>query len=330
MKAEDPVLRARDAAERLGVSEGVLVEARFQAGHVRRLPERDGGFAWILDSLKPIGRVMTLTRNDVCVHETYGAASDVATFGKMGQVTGSIDLRVFLEHWHACYLVAETARSGPRRSLQVFDAAGDAVIKIYVVAETDREAWDALISASAVDTGEPIAYAPVPAPVDPADDEIDMAALRDGWGALDHSHDFHRLLKDTGAGRLQALRLAGEAFAEARPQEAAIEVLEQAAERAIQIMAFAGNRGCIQIYSGPIFTVTQMGPWLNVMDPDFHMHLRLDRVASLWRVTKPTKLRGPITSLELFSAEGDLVLQLFGARAPGEPENPDWRRLLSP
>jgi putative hemin transport protein len=34
-----------------------------------------------------------------------------------------------------------------------------------------------------------------------------------------------------------------------------------------------------------------------------------------------------ITSWEAFDAEGELVLQLFGARKPGQPERPDWRAL---
>jgi len=45
-------------------------------------------------------------------------------------------------------------------------------------------------------------------------------------------------------------------------------------------------------------------------------------------VTKPTRLRGPITSLELFDVDGVLACQFFGARPPGERERADWRSLL--
>ncbi|MNW15313.1 Hemin transport protein HemS [compost metagenome] len=36
---------------------------------------------------------------------------------------------------------------------------------------------------------------------------------------------------------------------------------------------------------------------------------------------------GMITSWEAFDADGELVVQLFGARKPGIPEREDWRAL---
>ena len=44
-------------------------------------------------------------------------------------------------------------------------------------------------------------------------------------------------------------------------------------------MCFVGNRGCIQIHSGPIQDIKPMGPWINIFDETFHLHLRLDHVA---------------------------------------------------
>ena len=40
------------------------------------------------------------------------------------------------------------------------------------------------------------------------------------------------------------------------------------------IMCFVGNRGCIQIHSGPITNIKPMGPWINVLDETFHLHLQ--------------------------------------------------------
>jgi putative hemin transport protein len=105
-------------------------------------------------------------------------------------------------------------------------------------------------------------------------------------------------------------------------------VLEGAAAEGVPVMCFVGNRGCLQIFSGPVERIEPRGPWLNVLDPGFNLHLRTDLVASAWRVVKPTRLRGPITSLELFDAAGGMVCQLFGARPPGEGERPAWRALV--
>ncbi|MEM7321150.1 MAG: ChuX/HutX family heme-like substrate-binding protein, partial [Pseudomonadota bacterium] len=75
-----------------------------------------------------------------------------------------------------------------------------------------------------------------------------------------------------------------------------------------------GNSGCIEIHTGSINTVKQMGPWLNVLDPDFNLHLRSDHIAEVWQVTKATK-RGDAVSVEAFDSDGALILQVFGVLA---------------
>jgi putative hemin transport protein len=108
------------------------------------------------------------------------------------------------------------------------------------------------------------------------------------------------------------------------PTTATQVTLEHAAAVSLPIMVFVGNRGCIEIHTGPVSKVKVMGPWLNVLDPSFNLHLRQDRVASAFVVTKPT-VDGPVTSLELFDAAGENIALLFGKRKPGLPEDPAWR-----
>ncbi len=71
-----------------------------------------------------------------------------------------------------------------------------------------------------------------------------------------------------------------------------------------------------------------MGPWFNVLDDSFNLHLREDRVASAFVVWKPTD-DGVVTSLELFDAEGELIASLFGKRKPGQAEDEAWRGLVA-
>lgn len=93
-------------------------------------------------------------------------------------------------------------------------------------------------------------------------------------------------------------------------------------------MVFVGSRGCVQIHSGPVERIRRMGPWLNVLDPRFNLHLREDRIAEAYVVRKPS-VRGDIHSLELFDASGGCFCQIFGARPPGGAERADWRELVS-
>jgi putative hemin transport protein len=70
-----------------------------------------------------------------------------------------------------------------------------------------------------------------------------------------------------------------------------------------------------------------MGPWLNVMDPTFHLHLRMDHIAECWVVRKPT-VDGHVTSLEAYDAKGEMIIQFFGPRKEGIAERPEWREIL--
>ena len=88
-----------------------------------------------------------------------------------------------------------------------------------------------------------------------------------------------------------------------------------------------GSRGCIQIHSDPIEKVEAMGPWINVMDETFHMHLRADQIAEVWAVRKPTS-DGHVTSIEAFDANNRLVVQFFGQRQEGTDERSQWRALV--
>lgn len=325
LRTADPMVRARDAAQSLGVPEGVLVEARARAGEVQALALRRAEFQALFVGLEAAGPVMTLTRNRVAVHETHGPIANSAFHGPMGQVTGAIDLRLFLQHWHAGYHVEEAVRSGTRAAFQVFDRAGQAVIKIYAGEATDRGVWNALVARFAA--AQRAEYAPAQAPVpDRPDGEIDVAALRTGWRHLGHTHDFFGLLSRLNVGRQQALRLGGDLASPLDPARIA-GLLDAARTAAIPMMCFVGNPGCIQIHSGAYATVTPMGPWLNVLDPDFNLHLRQDLVATAWVVRKPTAQNGRITSVELFDAGGTLVCQFFGVREEAGAERPDWRAL---
>jgi putative hemin transport protein len=70
-----------------------------------------------------------------------------------------------------------------------------------------------------------------------------------------------------------------------------------------------------------------MGPWLNILDETFHMHLRLDHITEVWAVRKPTS-DGHVTSLECFGADNKLIIQFFGQRQEGTDERAGWRSLV--
>ncbi|MBU1332836.1 MAG: hemin-degrading factor [Gammaproteobacteria bacterium] len=327
LRLEQPRLRAREAAAALGVSEAELTASRLGVDAVRLRPD----WAELLPALGELGRVMVLTRNEHCVHERKGLYREVSVSanGQMGLVVSAdIDLRLFLGGWASVFAVAEQSATGVLRSLQVFDRQGVAVHKVYLTEDSHVSAWAPLLTRFvAAEQSPELALQPLPAaPLHKADEQIDQHALRDGWTALKDTHHFFALLKKHEVARTQALRLAGSQWAEPLDTRELPRLMEQAGAGEVPIMVFVGNRHCIQIHTGPVSNLRWMDSWFNVLDPDFNLHLQTAGVVELWRVRKPS-VDGVITSLEAFDADGELVVQLFGARKPGMAERDDWREL---
>ena len=274
---------------------------------------------------------MALTRNEACVHEKIGPYTDVSINPGHGLVLGEkIDLRIFPAHWRYTLAPVEETVNGLRRSLQVFDASGSADHKIYQKPSTDIAAFDSLIERWRAADQEPTltVLPPLSKRGDRPDAEIDLDSLRADWGALQDTHDFFGLLRDHDVGRRQAMRLAGREFVRQVSPASLATLLEAARDADVPIMVFVGNHGCIQIHTGPVVNLKRMGPWFNVLDPDFNLHLREDHIDTAWVVRKPTR-DGDVTSLELFDKDGFCFAQLFGARKPGKPELQAWRDLLA-
>ncbi|WP_334181080.1 hemin-degrading factor [Pseudomonas nitroreducens] len=327
LRAEKPRLRARDAAHHLAVSEAELMASRLGVDAVRLRTD----WAELLPALGELGQVMALTRNEHCVHERKGPYRDVTVSanGQMGLVVSpDIDLRLFLGGWASAFAVSEETAHGTQRSIQVFDRQGTAVHKVFLTEQSDLAAWGPLVrSFTAAEQRADLELVPLePKAVALADGEIDVAALREGWAALKDTHHFFALLKKHKVQRTQALRLAGREWAEPLDTAELPRLLEAAGASQLPIMLFVGNAHCIQIHTGTVENLKWMDNWFNVLDPLFNLHLKTPGVVELWRVRKPSS-DGVITSWEAFDAQGELVLQVFGARKPGVPELQGWREL---
>ena len=325
LRAHEPQLRIRDAADRLGVPEAALVALTPGA---RPLRDPRG----LLSGLPAVGRVMALTRNAGCVHERHGRYEAVQARGPVGLVLGpDIDLRLFFAHWGPAWEVpVPLPGGGDRPSVQVFSPAGEAVHKIYLdPVHGDRAAWDALIAAHLTDAPPQLLPAPAPAAPPPPPTPTAAAALLDGWAALRDTHDFFGLLQRHGVSRRDALRAAEGRFTRRLAPAALPALLHGAAAAALPIMVFVGNPGCIQIHTGPVRRVVEARGWLNVLDPDFNLHLHQGpaAVAEVWEVLKPT-VDGGVTAVEVLDSAGGQTVQLFGARKPGVPEDGRWRAML--
>ena len=326
LKTKQPKMRIRDAAQALGVSEAELL-ATGLGQHVTRL---EADWRDLFKHLPELGHVMALTRNDSAVHERKGEYLDVKVYDTMGLVLGEdIDLRVFFGHWHFGFAVEEPIETGVRRSLQFFDRDGTAVHKIYLQEDGNVEAFSTMIEMwRAADQSAPLAIEPaVDEAVELPDEQIDFAGLYATWRELQDTHDFFPMLKKYNVSRMQALRHADADLVTPVPADALATLLELVSAREVPIMVFVSSPGVIQIHTGPVCRIVVMGPWLNVLDAKFNLHLRQDAIASAWIVRKPTR-DGTVTSLEVYDDRDRLIALFFGKRKPGQPEDEAWREAI--
>lgn len=323
LKKDQPKLRIRDAAKILGVSEAELVALGISKNVVRLTTDWHN----LLEELHTLGTVMALTRNDDAVHERHGVYTNISFQGAIGLVVNAdIDLRLFLMHWEFAFAVDENGR----KSIQIFDKSGDAVHKIYCTDKTNIVAYEQIVKKyAAKDKGDELVITPYSSNTNEVPDtSIDVEVFQNGWKALKDTHDFHQLLKDNNVSRLQAMRLAPQGYAIKVGNEASRKLLQSASEQKIPIMIFVSNRGCVQIHTGLVEKLLEAGPWYNVLDEEFSLHLRESNIAYSYVVTKPS-VDGAIHSVEMYDSKGELIIQFFGKRKPGQMELPEWQNLTN-
>jgi putative hemin transport protein len=333
LQQTNPSLRIRDCAEQLGVSEAELLATTVGDYSVRL----EGDWTELLKRLPELGRVMSLTRNDSCVLEHKGPFQKIDVMGAgaraMATVIGPIESRVFFAAWKFGFAVRQETPRGLQQSIQIFDEAGTAITKIFLQgpvgnkAGSNQEAFDKIVSDFlSVDQGQQISVTTAQDQPTKPKSEVDAAALVQDWSNMKDTHDFYGILRKHQVNRLDALYLAGE-YAYQLDKSAITTMLESAATNKLPIMVFAGNRGNLQIHQGKVQTIRLMESWINVLDPDFNMHLRGDHVDTVWVVKKPTT-DGVVTGIEVFDNKKNMIVQFFGLRKPGIPELNGWRELV--
>ncbi len=330
LKKEQPKLRIRNAAAHLGVSELELLELKL-GKNVTRL---EGGWKALLKELEPLGKIMALTRNDYCVHERKGIYKNVSFMENhnMGvAVNEDIDIRFLMWDWAYAYAVTMERGNRILHSFQFFDSYGEAIHKIYLTPQSDVAAYQKVVDkykAADQETSTFIANRIRPTKEMTPDEEIDVEGFQEDWKNLKDTHDFFPLLRKYQLQRVQALNMAPKGYAYQLDKQAIVQMFEKAAEQELPIMVFVGNRGCIQIHTGTVKKLVPMEGWFNVMDPDFNLHLQTAPIDQVWVTKKPT-LDGHVTGIEVYDADGEMIVQCFGKRKPGKPELENWRSLVA-
>ena len=242
-----------------------------------------------------------------------------------------IDLRIFPSSWAFGFAVEKTNDDGTvRRSLQFFDAQGDAVHKVH---SAPGHQSGRLGHAG----GKPALGRPVrryrrssPSPRRPRLGEpASIEHCATAGAAMTDTHQFFGMLKALNLPRLTGARNGGRGLCLAARSRRRRAPLRRMPPRRPG-PADHGLRRQSRLHPDPFRPGHQHqdhGPWLNVLDDTFHLHLRLDHIAAVWAVRKPTS-DGHVTSVEVYDENGELIIQFFGKRQEGTDERADWRNLV--
>lgn len=325
---EQGVYFPREGAAELGVSEGALMADAPDSVYL-------GGKENIRDivlQLQTLGQVQCVVRNNVCVHEKQGVYENVSMAPTSGIAlnVGGIDLRIFPARWH--HALAVTSRDGDKvsRSVQFYDEFGVAVQKVFLKEEDKEAEWQALLAAFGRAEKPEFQSGELP-PVEAAAalTPEKEAAFQERWNELKDVHHFGGLLETFNLDRQTAYRHAPAGATRLLTPEAWQQVLEQAQAQGLEIMIFAGNRGIVQIQTGPVHNLVRARGYLNILDGQeegFSLHLKDDEIAETWVVRRPIR-DGFVTCIEGFDSRRKTVIQIFGKRQEGEPELAAWQEI---
>lgn len=322
--------RHREIAEAMHISEGALIAAHVgaEASALMRAKRLQPRWTVLCASLHSLGEVMALTRNIACVHEKVGRYPELnATQTEHLQATWvrgvGVDLLWDVAHWRHGFAVEESGEKGVQRSLQFYDASGTAVHKLFLRAQSDLSAYQSFVRAFCDTDQLPglISQAALPAPA------TDFAAFLTHWEAIQDARDMYCLLAQVRGSGYAFLQHMPAASAREVQLSAANMVLEHAAAQGLSVWILAGNIGMTQAHRGPIDKVVLMGPWLNVLDAGFNLHVRQDLIASCWVVVVPG-LAGHFSALVLFNAAGELIALIAADASSGASEHSAWVALM--
>lgn len=287
----------------------------------------DDAFIDLYESMPALGPVAVSTGNSVVTITRTGTYGKMTHEDAIGLTIGrSIDLRIFYSKWGSVFACNNAAGA---RCLHVFDIHGQPVTRIELEPDGNREAFDRLITQHLPAHQETaLDILPVPAEPSEADGVVDVGEFHAAWDAMTDPHQFFGMLKRFGLSRHRAMEIARQDQA-CRLQDGALgELLQDVMDTATPIMVFVGNRGQIQIHTGPLASLDLHAGVMKIGAPDLDLAVNTSEIASQWVVRKPTT-DGTVTSVELYDAQGRNVAMLFGARKPGHPEREDWRAAVA-
>lgn len=316
------------------VRDGVRALAAAIGPNVVLLNTANNAVRDIMRRALDFGHVMAQTGNDFAVMERTGVAMRLEREGDApatnaggdaqgrnvagGYVGGDIDLNFNFDAWRHAFAVTRRGNDGNvTRSLEFFDAHGDAVHRLYLRNEAAGGLFDMLArDFRAPEQRLSLEAAPALAKAEEKPDSaIDVRQFRQAWLGMADAGQFGAIMADYGVTREQALRLAPPGMARQLGREAVRLLLDDVVRHRLPIMVLAGNAGITQRYTGLITNVAGDAAICAAQAPGFSLRLRDSAFRSGYAVR-----RAGVTSVEFFGKDGELAVAFLGVRERARPQ----------
>ena len=273
LQAENPKLRIRDAAKQLEVSEACLLSTEINES-VSYLNVID--YNSFLLKVLSLDKIMLLTRTDYVVHEKTLSTKDVKLKDNKIIDTNTNDPVLKFNPKLFTYFFSQNKIHAKRylRSFQIFDANGDAVLKIYLKGN-DRNKFDSIEKEYSADYNY----------------ELQLNTNSDDLKV-------ENILKN---------KKYKERYVYSVEKNILREILTNTSKISIPIQIQAIGKGTIQYHRDLIGKVIDFGPWINIIDKTFNLHAI---EGHLKKVILNKYIHNSITfySVDFYDKNGDQVL----------------------
>ena len=262
----NPKIRAVEAAAQLGCSELDLLVLDWGVS-VFGLQKQT-----ILDFFYESAadyRFMSLMRNNEAVHEctTTTKSVDIKSSQEGWLISGAFSASIDCDRFEHIVLVHHHKKSMPKRSLQVFDASGKPIWKIYIKNHIDD--FDSWISKYYLQNQ------PLPTSRNSKKNSRKDLKINDSWQIA--TADSYASLIHLGS--------------------------EQQWNLGIEVFHSSGSQTSIIVPNEPVI----MGPWFNIMQPHFNLHLMQEKVCHAYLYENFKNSHGVF----YLNEEGQAIFQIF-------------------
>ncbi|WP_445676208.1 ChuX/HutX family heme-like substrate-binding protein [Pseudomonas aeruginosa] len=294
-----------------------------------------------ISRLEDLGEVRCITRNDYAISIQVGRYTNQYLYGykevdisaEAGLVLNprDLDVRIFFRDWNYFFYVDESKSGKSLRSLQVFNNRGKAIHKIYFTEKTDGEKWENIVNdykKKKGDIGGNLILKKEDREVRDYSHVVFNKSISNEWREMREVHDFYLLMRKHRMDRQSLFCSVDKDLAYKVANETLYEVLSLAKKNGVELAVFVSNSGCVQIFTGRVENLTREGQYINILNKKFRLHVKHEDIVNSWVVSKPSDC-GYVNSLEVFAADGQQVLQIYGQRDEGSPEQVAWKNILT-